>query len=352
MGEPMLISADRALCDLVQTSAAATGVELRRVETDQVRLYWRNAGVVIVGVDLAPVVAGLNLARRADVYVVGTVAEDVLAWSAPLHAPGLVLPRQSGSLTALLEGTGGDTAGDGRVLAVVGGSGGLGASTLAAGLAVRAAKRSLSVTAVELDRCGGGLDVLFGAEQTDGWRWGDLVSAQGHLGDISDQLPKMCGVRLLSTGRESADSCEGRLPVGPAAVRAVLGSLRRSYDLVVLDSGQATPESGDTVFVVAAEVRAVLAARTVLEDRPDSDVNLVVRTGKGLRLSPDIVADSLGLPLVGVFHEDPRLPQSLEAGSPPARGSGKTARVLDSILDQLAIGQPEKRGSLLERIRG
>ena len=62
----------------------------------------------------------------------------------------------------------GRPSGSGPVICVVGGSGGVGASTLAAALAFVAARQAARSVLVDTDRLGGGLDLLIGAERVDG----------------------------------------------------------------------------------------------------------------------------------------------------------------------------------------
>ena len=63
------------------------------------------------------------------------------------------------------------------VLAVVGGSGGVGASTFAAALATAAAPATL----IDLDPVSGGIDVLLGIEDVPGARWSGLRLEGGRL---------------------------------------------------------------------------------------------------------------------------------------------------------------------------
>ena len=79
----------------------------------------------------------------------------------------------------------------GNVIAFVPASGGVGSSTLAAAVAVRAAAAGRSVVAVDLDRESGCLDVVFGLEQEPGWRWPELADVAGVVDGLglADELP-------------------------------------------------------------------------------------------------------------------------------------------------------------------
>jgi len=339
MGVPLIITQDAILLSQIQSSAAAADLGWQVCDTaPAVRRAWAGASLVIVGVDKAAMLAGLGLPLRTSLHVVGTDPDEVLAWSVPLGAPGLVLPRQAGFLAALFDQALHPGGGPGVMLRLFGATGGLGVSTLAAGLAVRAAKRGKKVALVELDPHGGGLDVMMGAERTPGWRWGDLVAARGHIADLLAHLPTVLGVAVVAASRSSLGDglpAHHTNQAPPEAVAAVLASLRRSQDLVIVDHGRIPPGTDDTTLVVGADVRSVLAAASVLSADLVTTRQVVARTGPGRRLPRDLLAQSLGVPVLGVFPHDKGLPGALEAGDPPGRALGHTSRALDTLLDRL-----------------
>ncbi|MCL2316931.1 MAG: hypothetical protein FWC46_07610 [Actinomycetia bacterium] len=367
--ETLLVSADASLTDLVQASAAATGATVRVCPDPRAaRPWWLAAPTVLVGADCAPQTASLGLPRRLGVHVIGQDAAQVLTWSTPLQAAGLVLPGQAGLLTGLLDPAANDReTGRARLIQVAGATGGLGTSTVAAGLAVRAARRGLATCLVELDRFGGGLDLLFGAEDEPGWRWGDLASARGHLAELRGHLPSVCGVEMIAVGRGAAavrptpereDAPAGGF-ADDEAIRAVLAAARRSFDVVVIDqglltehdaaSGAARVPSGTapTILVVGADVRAVFAAQARLAWADPTAIRLVVRTGPGRRLDPGLVASTLKASLLGVFPHDGALPGQADVGDPPGRARGATSRRLDHLLDATLALAPAAPGPVV-----
>ncbi len=354
-GRPMLVARDHRLVEAAQAAAAAAGVVLDVVrEPVAIRAGWRSAPCVMVGVEMAPLVCGIALEPRGGVHLLGPRLDELATWSSPLQAAVLVLPDQSALLTQVLE-QGRVGGGDAVVVRLVGGSGGVGVSTLACALAQQAAGRGLAAAVVELDPTGGGLDVLFGAEADAGWRWPDLRAAAGHVDSLVGRLPNVSGVDVVShavragaPSRRGAPHAEGRgstaidLP-STEAVRAVVGSLCRSHRLVVLDAGTSAEPLLDAwpgqrqVLVCGADVRGVVAARRRAASLSLHDVELVVRTGAGRRIAAPAVADSLGLSLLGAIGDDRRVARAAEAGEPVGRGRRGLARQAGLLLDSLDV---------------
>ena len=102
----------------------------------------------------------------------------------------------------------------GPLIAVTGGRGGGGASVFAAALAQCAGEALL----VDLDGCGGGIDLLMGGESAPGLRWPDLSVRAGRLNwtAVRDALPRCNGVTVLSATRVYCD-------IDAGAAAAVVG---------------------------------------------------------------------------------------------------------------------------------
>lgn len=337
----LLVSRDPALVETAMAAAAAAGTTLDVVRDPAVvRARWRGSPVVLVGVEMAPLVCGIALEPRPDVHLLGGSLAELAAWSAPLQASVLLLPDHSALLTDVL-GRGRQPVGDALVVRVLGGSGGVGASTVACALAQQAVRRATTAAVVELDPCGGGLDVLLGAEEEPGWRWPDLRHAVGRVDSLVGSLPSAAGVDVVSHARPEPDQPPAGLP-SAEAVRAVIASLTRTHSLVVLDAGLAGEGSGEgwpgqrQVLVCGADVRQVVAARQRIASRGWHDVELVVRVGAGRPVEPQAVADGLGLPLLGVVRDDRRVTRAAEQGIPVGRGrrgfDGQVGAILDGLV--------------------
>ncbi len=228
--ECLLVTRDPSLIDAVSATALALGTAVVVAgDRDEIKLLWAAAGVRLVGSDMAGRVAGLAPVRDGT-WVVGQADVSLLSASAELRVPVLALPGASAQLAEAL--TRRQTAEPhAHVVVLVGGSGGVGTSSLAVGLSLITAKRGKRVAVLELAECGGGLDLLLGMETSPGVRWNDVANASGELGGLDTELVKGDGVSLLSLNRDT--------PAHPSrvALDAVLRSLARSQDLVLVDGG-------------------------------------------------------------------------------------------------------------------
>jgi secretion/DNA translocation related CpaE-like protein len=344
---PLVVTADLELLDGILAAAAAAGVEPTvTAETASLRPQWATAPVVVVGSDRAPQVAEMMLPHRTEVYVVGSGQgrDDVLRWSAPLGAAVVTLPDDAGLLTAAIADATGRPAGSGSVVAFAGASGGVGCSSASAALAVGAVARGLPTVLIDLDRLGGGIDLLVGAEGVAGWRWPRLEGAQGHLGDLTGHLPRVGGMDVLSTSRD--DGWVGELE--PGTVRSVLQSVTRSHRLAVLDIPRGLGPAGReglrdadlALLVVSGDVRGVAAAQQWIAAFGDAtaDLRVVVRRPRVGAIEPQVVAEALALRLAGIVAEDTSLPRAAERGDPPGRsGRGGLAKLSRRLLDELEL---------------
>ncbi len=247
-----LISADQRLTELVGAVAASIGVGVQ-VVTDRggAQSVWADAGPLLIGQDRAAAVVAWQLpGRHAEIHLIGEDAADTARWSAVLGASVIVVPESTPTLVELLR-EGFRSSGNGVVLLVDQSSGGLGASTLAAGIARAAAVEGMRAALVELDPGGGGADLLLGLEQAPGWRWPELASARGAVSDLTGHLPALDGVAVVSVGRECLAGIGGqvadrRARSGGAGRRPGAGGIdRRAGDRRPAGVGRGRPPLGD-----------------------------------------------------------------------------------------------------------
>jgi secretion/DNA translocation related CpaE-like protein len=346
MPRPLLVTADPDALDDLLRLAATAGVEVDVArDVPSARACWTSAPLVVVGPDLHERVAHSRLGRRPKVIALGRDLDDASIWQRAVEMGAehvVFLPDAEvwlvEALSEAVEGLGKE----GLLIAVVGGRGGAGATTLAAALAVTAVRREVRTLLVDGDPHGGGIDLVFGGELVEGLRWPELGATRGRVpaAALAEALPTMADLSVLSWDRGEP----AHLPV--EAVQAVLGAARRSGELVVVDLPRSLDEASrevlsaatTTLLVVPAEVRATaaagrIAARAGLLCR---DLRLVVRGPAPAGLTAAAVARALGLPLLGDLRAEPGLELALERGEPPGRRArSPLAGLCDTLLDDL-----------------
>ncbi|GAB3560391.1 septum formation initiator [Arthrobacter alkaliphilus] len=287
--------------------AAAVGASLRTVVDLSAALpVWETAGTVLLGSDIRE----RPPRRRAPSVLLGLSGSGDSLWhlGAALGAERVaVLPEAAAWLAEYL-GASRDPDTGGLVLGVTGGCGGAGASTAAVWLAQEAAARGVRTLLVDGDPRGGGLELCLAAEDTPGLRWPDLAGASGSIGtgQLSDSLPAAGGFTFLSW----PGSRDRPRDVEPGAIAAVLDAARRGFELIIIDIGRGTESltsfawDCDRILLLApAQLRAAVAAARLLQELPPVDTALVVRGNAGSALDGPLIAESLGLPLHGLFPE-------------------------------------------------
>lgn len=352
----MLVTESGDLRDRVLATAAAVGVEVRWCRDPAELAAGPPPRILVVGADQLAAVARSPLIGRAAVHGVGLVGDRdrLCEWSAALGAAVIVLPEGVRWLAAALAGSReGPT---GRVVGLVGGSGGVGTSTMAAGLAWSASRQGVRTALVDLDPRGGGLDVLLGLEEAPGWRWPALAAADGFLSDLHEHLPRLDTLAVVSHDREA------RAELPTTATVAVVRALARCHDLVVLDGGtrpgtaelEALRAADGVLLVCAGDLRGLAAAaqqvRILDAHLPLAAVHSRIRPGG---YGAAVVARTLGLPVVATLPADRRIPACLERGEPPGRVAGRAwrrccATVIDNLVEApLTRLRPLSEGSAL-----
>jgi hypothetical protein len=180
------------------------------------------------------------------------------------------------------------------VIGVVGGSGGVGASSFAAVLAVLAG----SAVLVDLDVCGGGIDVVMGIERVPGARWSGLELAGGRLDPevLLTGLPRAGPCAVLAADTPTLD---------PAAVLQVLDAAASLGPVIVdlprafcAERAAALLRCRLVVIVTRGDIAGVVAAHAVASGLPELPAGVVVRQGE---IRGRAAAEVVGAPLLGVL---------------------------------------------------
>ncbi|NJQ16141.1 septum site-determining protein Ssd [Streptomyces bohaiensis] len=321
----VLTEDETLLDDLLRLCAAANAPAEVVHGHEPAATAWSTARLVLVGDDWA-LTRGRPPSRRAGVVLVGNNLDDHTIWQrgvaigaeTVLHLPDAEKVLADRIADAV------ETVGDpAPTIGVIPGRGGAGASTLAAALALAAARTGHRTTLVDADPGGGGLDLLLGAERLTGPRWPDFATTRGRMSwaAVADALPRVHGVSLLSWTRAA-----GRHPTGEA-MASVLGAARRGGGAVVVDLPRGADEATTAalsrldlgLLVVPGDLRSVAAARitATTAGRLVRDLRLVVRPGAALPAAE--VSRLLDLPLAGEVPDQRRLCPAVDAGEPPGR---------------------------------
>ncbi|QFU85696.1 septum site-determining protein Ssd [Amycolatopsis sp. YIM 10] len=372
----LVVATDAVVLDEVLRLAAVANCETECVpDLFAARARWKDAPLVLIDEAAVTEDEPVKLPRRDGVLVVckgppepGTWQRAFAVGAQQVHS----LPDdETAVLKAFAEIVDGPARPGGRVLAVIGGRGGAGASVFAAGLATAAARAGEGTLLLDCDPLGGGLDLLLGAENHRAVRWPDLRVDSGRilLSALEEALPHHdCSpgrFAFLSTGtpprtgapshplsrdrsttfaapnppphasepftaepnsarRRTTPPTDRPSPNGEA-IAAVVDAARRAGRFVICDlprnlgdgSAEAAARADLVLMVVPLDFRACSAAKRVvaLLRGTGAEIRLVAKGPARSGLSATQAADTLDVPLLGEYRHEPRLTRSLTRGS-------------------------------------
>lgn len=321
---PLIVTTDDALLDGLLRVLAAAGCEAQ-VATGgaPLRRGHREAPLVLLGADVLDSAAVRALPRRPGVVVAATEDLEPADWATTVELGAervIRLPADEAWLLARAAGAARPPVARGPLIVVSGSCGGAGASTFATALALVAAEASAPLL-VDADPCGGGLDLLLGAERCEGLRWPELTQLRGRVAGeaLLAALPEARGVHVLSADRTTPAT------IPEEALLAAVDAARREGRPVVVDlpraggPGEAVLGDADLgLLVVPARLRSVSAARVLTRDPgPWSAALLVARPVPG-GLPWQDVEELVGRPVAAVLGSDRAVLGRGERGEPPA----------------------------------
>ena len=261
-------------------AAAATRREvIHATDPRELSRYALDATAVIVDASTAVHVAATG--RRSRIYFVapepGPIDYEVALRS---HAEqAFILPAES---TQLLQALAADSVvpQDAAALriAVVGASGGVGASTLATSIARIVCAAQGAALLIDAIPVSGGIDLLLGLEAAPGARWPDISLGTGAIDatDVAAALPSTTdGITVLSAARAKVET---PFSVESEAVERMITATSGGFDALVIDApARGIPQALDLVVVLcAAEVRSSAAAAEICAGLRSQGINHVV----------------------------------------------------------------------------
>jgi pilus assembly protein CpaE len=256
----------------------------------------------------------------------------------------------------------------GRVIAVVGGKGGVGTTTIALNLALAGASQDgdRGACLLELDLQGGDLRTYLDLPPAPHRSLADLTGVAGELGQraLDDVLyAHSSGLRVLLAPEHGEDAED----VSDGLARELIGLLKARASLVVVDlgatlteAGAATVELADRVLVVATpDVPALRGANRMLRmwrrlhlALADDDVAVTLnRVNRAAEVQPELARRVLLAPLsetvIPAGFRD--LEQALNSGSPERLASGPVRDGLSRLA--VEVGAQRERPRRLRRAR-
>ncbi len=344
---PLIVTRDPHLLDDLLRLAAAGSAEVNvAADARSAVPGWAAAPFVLLGLDAAEGCVRADLSARTSVILVAREPDAEPPWEVAeaLKAEHVALlpPAEAWLVDRFADHATAHPA-RGRVVAVLGGRGGAGASVLATALGVTARRRGLDTLIVDADPFGGGVDLVLGWERMRGLRWPELADARGRINPpaLVSALPGQGSLAVLSFDRSELDS------VPTDAMAAALDAGRRGRDLVIVDlprrfddpSRIALTAADRAYLVVPAELRACAAARRVVAvaSAHCPALFVVVRGPVPGGIDAEEIAQALELPLAGTLRSEPRLLRALESGEPPAgSGRGPLAELCRRLLNDMS----------------
>lgn len=350
MNEPLIVTRDRDLLVELERLAAAAGVRPAPVSEAAAALRsWSRAPVVLVGADLAQEVAEWGPGRRDGVHVVaqGAVPHEVFRWAMAVGAEDVAeLPKSDAWVLELLSDLGDAHRPPGRVVGVLAGCGGAGATTLACALGLAGTRRGDSAMVVDADGAGPGLDRVLGMDRVDGVRWDAITQTTGRLSasSLRSALPRTDGLGVLTWGSGPPGTLQA------FAVREVIAAGRRGHDLVVLDLprsmdpavAEVVARCDELVVVTTATVPAVAATTRLLAWTADHAGRHLVVRGPGVPIEE--IRQLTGCDQAVAMRNQRGIDESVDLGLGPLRSRrGPLARAARELLS--AFGAVEVAAS-------
>ncbi|OMH34429.1 hypothetical protein BGP79_04840 [Tersicoccus sp. Bi-70] len=324
-----------------------------------------SAPVVLLGSDVA--LAGMlsaddAVARSRDrpwrgtTIIVGLAGEGAALWEAAGHWDAdrvAVVPDASAWLVDVLADDAVDTrprarglaqditAEGGSVVGVIGGCGGVGATSLCIAVAEAARRTGVEALLVDANAWGGGMDEMLDAAEEPGVRWTELREAVGRIaGDqLKEAVPQAHGLPLLT----------GTVDTVPAhALAAVMTAAREAYAVTVVDVGRDRAALHEWVRLVdrvilvlpARAVGSAAVLTAVLQDVDPDRVLAVIAGRPPDGLDPEAVAADAGARHYVVWRSLPSVGRRLGAGLQPSGLVGRRCHAPEAILHFAGAGAP------------
>ena len=317
----LIVGSDSELVDAVRRCAVACGVEVTEaVSLGQARSVWMSSTFVVV-LDEVANERRVEVMSRPRVVVVTRDSATSTPWRMAVDVGAEQVLDLSIGDTSLVEYFTQESQARARVVSVVGGSGGAGASITAAALVLSARSRGQRCVLVDADHESSGADLLLGLDETPGLRWHHLSPSAGPPPgeQLFSSLPRSGECAVITRDRGDRSGLDISL------IRSTIRALHGVVDLIVVDIPRGAIElraelavESDVVFVVVTcDLRGATSARPVVDSiRDHADVRLLARRSRGDSLTPPDIREWLDLPLGAVLPNESGITSSIDRGEP------------------------------------
>lgn len=261
-------------------AAAATRREvIHATDPRDLSRYAPDAAAVIVDCSTAAHVAATG--RKSRIFFVAPEPGPI-DYEAALRSraeQAFILPAESTQLLQALAAESAQSSTNSALrIAVVGASGGVGTSTLAAAIARKACSGNGGALLIDAVPVSGGLDLLMGVESAPGARWPDVSLGTGAIdaADLTGALPNTPdGITVLSSARTRVDT---PFHLETEAVERMITAAAGGFDVIVSDTPPTgIPHATDfAVVLCAAEVRSSAAATEICAELKARGTNFVL----------------------------------------------------------------------------
>ncbi len=236
----------------------------------------------------------------------------------------------------------------GRIIAITSGKGGVGKTTVTAGLAGALAERGCRVVAVDGDFGLRNLDLVLGLESSVVYDISDVLSGRCEPEKALASCRELPGLYFLAAPQRLLPGEENRQRRGE-----LMRALSKEFDYVLVDSpagvGEgflAACEGADMGLVVTtldpSALRDAEQAATLMRELGVSDLRLIVNRFnpryilEGLAPDLDGIIDSVAVRLIGVIPDDKKVFMCQSRGESLVRKGGKKlSRSFLDIADRL-----------------
>ncbi len=200
----------------------------------------------------------------------------------------------------------------GQVITVASGKGGVGKSTITAGLCASLAYQGKRVLAIDADAGLRGLDLVLGLEDEAVYDLADVLSGRKRLSDAMIRHEQLGALFFLAAPLTPDDPC-----LTEQALRSTITHTGNAFDYIIIDSpsglhpwARHTAAVCDRLLMVTtpdpASVRAAAHASQVLGGNQKLIINRIDAKAvrDGVLPNIDTIIDTVAVPLIGLIPED------------------------------------------------